>query len=278
MQLTKDCFVFSDGREFCSNDKNSLKFYVNDEKKDDISKYVISEDDRILISYGPETAKEVEEQLEELESMARYNYRSIEKLMNIDVGTVREGTYDSDLGFSTAEKLMRIDMARQSEKGKLENTLSQKRHEYNTLVKNSGDPAAHKSLQAEIEQLESQLENFGKDFQYTTEEVFQRVSEIEDENIKMYKIGPEEYEKYVLAMKNLEATISEEYATKSSPDTGKESFPLESVFINQEKNVIEVVLQKKSDIDSDKMEQYKTIINNTMPNDIPWTVTIIEND
>jgi len=44
-----------DGQDFCSTDEYTLRFYVNDEKKYNISQYVISEDGRILVSYGPES-------------------------------------------------------------------------------------------------------------------------------------------------------------------------------------------------------------------------------
>ena len=46
------CFVFPDGRQFCNNNDYSLKYYVNQKKVDDITNYIIQEDDRILISYG----------------------------------------------------------------------------------------------------------------------------------------------------------------------------------------------------------------------------------
>ena len=65
--LSSDCFVFNDGREFCTNEDYSLKFYINAEKVDDIRDYVISEDDRILISYGSENIEEIQEQFAELE-------------------------------------------------------------------------------------------------------------------------------------------------------------------------------------------------------------------
>ena len=66
--LDDQCFVFQDGREFCTNEDYSLKFYINDQKVNDIRDYEISEDDRILISYGAETPEEIEAQLIELEN------------------------------------------------------------------------------------------------------------------------------------------------------------------------------------------------------------------
>lgn len=62
------CFVFPDGREFCSNDQYTLKFYINHEKVSDIRDYVINEGDRILVSYGGETQDEIDSQLTELEN------------------------------------------------------------------------------------------------------------------------------------------------------------------------------------------------------------------
>ena len=66
--LSSECFVFQDKREFCTNEDHSLKFYINGDKVPDIRDYVIVNEDRILVSYGPEDADGIEEQLAELES------------------------------------------------------------------------------------------------------------------------------------------------------------------------------------------------------------------
>jgi hypothetical protein len=66
LQLTKECFVFSDGKSFCNNDEYSLKFYINGEQVDSVKDYVISQGDMVLISYGSENIKETQEQLGEL--------------------------------------------------------------------------------------------------------------------------------------------------------------------------------------------------------------------
>ena len=66
--LDDQCFIFQDGRSFCTNEDYSLKFYINGEKVGDIRDYEIEEDDRILISYGGETADEIEGQLLELDN------------------------------------------------------------------------------------------------------------------------------------------------------------------------------------------------------------------
>ena len=64
--LVDQCFVFQDGRSFCTNDDYSLNFFINDKQVSDIREYEIIEDDRILITYGAETPEEIESQLLEL--------------------------------------------------------------------------------------------------------------------------------------------------------------------------------------------------------------------
>jgi hypothetical protein len=64
--LDDQCFVFQDGRSFCTNDDYSLNFFINDKEVSDIREYEIVEDDRILITYGAETPEEIESQLLEL--------------------------------------------------------------------------------------------------------------------------------------------------------------------------------------------------------------------
>ena len=71
--LTDQCFVFPDGREFCTNDEYSLKFYINHNQVPDIRNYVLQEDDKILISYGDQTPEQIEAQLVELDSQIILN-------------------------------------------------------------------------------------------------------------------------------------------------------------------------------------------------------------
>ena len=66
--LDDQCFVFQDGRNFCTNEDYSLVFYINGKQVPDIRDYEIQEDDRILISYGAETPEELQSQLLELDN------------------------------------------------------------------------------------------------------------------------------------------------------------------------------------------------------------------
>ena len=47
-----------------------MKFYVNQKQVDDISKYIIQDEDRILITYGNEDQLAIDKQLSELNAQA----------------------------------------------------------------------------------------------------------------------------------------------------------------------------------------------------------------
>ena len=64
--MDDQCFVFPDGRQFCTNDDYTLRFYINQQEVDDIRNYVVQEDDRILITYGDEDQEAIDKQLAEL--------------------------------------------------------------------------------------------------------------------------------------------------------------------------------------------------------------------
>ena len=75
MKITSDCIIknsdkstSSNNNSFCTDQDQSLVFYLNDERYyTDISQYVIKQNDRILISLGDE--KSIPETLEYLESL-----------------------------------------------------------------------------------------------------------------------------------------------------------------------------------------------------------------
>jgi len=68
IQLTDECFIFPDEREFCTNEDYSLKFYINHNIVQGIQNYVLNEGDRILISYGNEDQAQIDAQSTELDS------------------------------------------------------------------------------------------------------------------------------------------------------------------------------------------------------------------
>ena len=66
--LDDQCYVFPDGKQFCSNEDYKLNFFINREQVSDIREYEIMEDDRVLIVYGAETPEELEAYLLQLDN------------------------------------------------------------------------------------------------------------------------------------------------------------------------------------------------------------------
>ena len=64
--IDDQCFIFPDGKQFCTNDEYSLKYFINDEMVTDIRSYEIMEDDRILITFGGETDDQIQEYLKQV--------------------------------------------------------------------------------------------------------------------------------------------------------------------------------------------------------------------
>ena len=66
--IDSECYSFPDGRQFCTNEDYSLKYFINHKPVSDINDYIFEDGDRILISFGSETPEQIEEQLVELDS------------------------------------------------------------------------------------------------------------------------------------------------------------------------------------------------------------------
>ena len=62
------CYVFPDGKSFCTQDDFTLKFFINGEQVSDIRDYEGMEGDRVLIVYGGETPEEIDAYLLQLEN------------------------------------------------------------------------------------------------------------------------------------------------------------------------------------------------------------------
>ena len=66
--IDDECYRFPDGRQFCTNEDYSLKYYINHQLANGIRDYVFEDGDRLLITYGNETPEQIEEQLIELDA------------------------------------------------------------------------------------------------------------------------------------------------------------------------------------------------------------------
>ncbi len=66
--IDENCYIFPDGREFCTSEEFSLKYFINHQPEESINDHVLKEGDRILISYDDENQEQIDAQLSELDA------------------------------------------------------------------------------------------------------------------------------------------------------------------------------------------------------------------
>ncbi len=66
--LDDQCYVFPDGKAFCTQEDYTLNFFINGEQVSDIKDHEVMEGDRILIVYGGETPEELDAYVLQLEN------------------------------------------------------------------------------------------------------------------------------------------------------------------------------------------------------------------
>jgi hypothetical protein len=64
-----NCLEFTNGTEYCNNNFNQLRTFVNGNPTNSISDYVINDNDRLLVIYGKETDEQISEALDELNNI-----------------------------------------------------------------------------------------------------------------------------------------------------------------------------------------------------------------
>ncbi len=66
----KNCFVTDDKKQYCSDEKNTLKLYVNGKLNDKLGEYEFTDLDRIVISYGSEDQATMQKQIDSVTDIA----------------------------------------------------------------------------------------------------------------------------------------------------------------------------------------------------------------
>ena len=61
-----NCLVFTNGTEYCDDNNNKLKTFINGNSTKSISEYILNNNDRLLVIYGNETDEEIAKALGEL--------------------------------------------------------------------------------------------------------------------------------------------------------------------------------------------------------------------
>ena len=103
ISINSECYIFPDGRLFCTNDDYSLKYYINHQPVSGINDYVIKDGDRILITFGNETPEQIEKQLLELDSQigTSHNFLYPPTIEDEPVSVTEDSTEEvSDTGYA----------------------------------------------------------------------------------------------------------------------------------------------------------------------------------
>jgi hypothetical protein len=69
MELDSSCLITGTGQEFCSDNDQTLKFYINGKNAPDALTQVINNGDQLLISFGNESELEIDEQILQIPNM-----------------------------------------------------------------------------------------------------------------------------------------------------------------------------------------------------------------
>ena len=67
MNIMNGCFESDDGKQYCNNAENKLRFFINGNETDSVNNYVINPNDRILVIYGNENADQINQELDALQ-------------------------------------------------------------------------------------------------------------------------------------------------------------------------------------------------------------------
>ena len=66
MNIENGCFISDDGKRYCNNEENKLRFFINGNQTESVNNYVINPNDRILVIYGNENTDEINQELDAL--------------------------------------------------------------------------------------------------------------------------------------------------------------------------------------------------------------------
>ncbi|MGH9934314.1 MAG: hypothetical protein ACRD3Z_04270 [Nitrososphaerales archaeon] len=70
IKFTSECLTMDTGDRYCNDSTNTLKLYVNGVRNNMYDKYVIDDNDKILLSYGSESQEQIDAQLKAVDDLA----------------------------------------------------------------------------------------------------------------------------------------------------------------------------------------------------------------
>ena len=69
IDMKNNCLTFTNGTEYCDDNNNKLKTFINGNSTKSISAYVLNNNDRLLVTYGKETDEQSAKALDELNNI-----------------------------------------------------------------------------------------------------------------------------------------------------------------------------------------------------------------
>ena len=69
MNIENDCFISDDGNQFCEDESNQLRYFVNGTERSSIMDYVLQDNDRILVIYGSESQEQIQAAIDRLNTV-----------------------------------------------------------------------------------------------------------------------------------------------------------------------------------------------------------------
>jgi hypothetical protein len=69
IDMKNNCLIFTNGTEYCDDNNNKLRTFINGNSTKSISDYVLNNNDRLLVTYGKETDEQSAKSLDELNNI-----------------------------------------------------------------------------------------------------------------------------------------------------------------------------------------------------------------
>ena len=69
IDMKNNCLIFTNGTEYCDDNNNKLRTFINGNSTKSISDYVLYNNDRLLVTYGNETDEQSAKALDELNNI-----------------------------------------------------------------------------------------------------------------------------------------------------------------------------------------------------------------
>jgi len=68
MDIKGGCFISDDGKSYCNNGSQKLRYFVNESERSSIMEYVLNQGDRMMVLYGNDSSASIAQDFETLKA------------------------------------------------------------------------------------------------------------------------------------------------------------------------------------------------------------------